>query len=136
MNKLRILFFYIFLVIALISTIVVYAKNPESGSVRLYFLVTLLVLFLSAIFTCIAALARKRHTKKLLLRIQLVQLSLLAVISIFLRIADTISGIEDTSLFLWKIVGTIFYILLFIFTVVLTRDVYKKLLKMYNRNNF
>ena len=69
MKTTRIVFFYVFLLITLVNTLMMYISTPISNTNAMAtFIATLSILCVASLLIFIAALVRKRFTKKLLLR--------------------------------------------------------------------
>ena len=134
MKTTKLVFFYIFLIITIINTMLMYAEAPISNyDTTSKLLLTLVVLVLSGLFTLIAAISKRRFTKKLLLRAQLLMVIILVVASIVARIQEVLWGSVDV-MFAWRCGATLLYFIIFLLTVGLSRDVFKQLLQIFYSN--
>ncbi|MFP4401892.1 MAG: hypothetical protein ACLFPL_01555 [Candidatus Nanoarchaeia archaeon] len=132
MSGVKAVFFYIFLLVAIVNTVLMYAQT----SVFTIFsfsaiLLTLIVLVLSGLLTTIALSNKRRVVKKTSYRIELFALLILFLVSVGMRIYEMIVGSIDIML-LWRSGATVLYFILFLFAVGLSRDVFKTLLEIYN----
>lgn len=136
MKKGKIIFFYIFLILTIINTVLMYINTPIINiDAMAMFGLTLVALVLSALFTFIAAMSNRRFTKKFMLRLQLILLIILVIASFRSRVIELIFGNFDMYL-VWRVCATVLYFIVFLFTVGLSRDVFKQLLAIFeNRNN-
>ncbi|MCH8520259.1 MAG: hypothetical protein LAT82_05900 [Nanoarchaeota archaeon] len=132
MNTAKIVFFYIFLLITIVNTILMYvgALSVSNMQTALMFLITLSILLFNGLLMTIAASSSRRKVIKNSFRIQLVLIIALVIASIVLRVLESIAGSLDI-MFIWRLLATGLYFVLFLFTIGLSRDVFKVLVKKY-----
>lgn len=135
MNATKILFFYIFLIAALINTTLMYVSAPLGNlSTLSMMLITLGVLAFSGLLTTIALASTRRVHMKTCFRIQLVILLLLVIVSVVARVLEAFSMTLDT-MFIWRTIATLLYFMVFLFTIGLSKDVFKRLLEIHKSSN-
>lgn len=135
MNATKILFFYIFLIAALINTTLMYVSAPLGNlSTLSMMLITLGVLAFSGLLTTIALASTRRVHMKTCFRIQLVILLLLVIVSVVARVLEAFSTTLDT-MFVWRTIATLLYFMVFLFTIGLSKDVFRKLLEIHKSSN-
>ena len=133
MNATKAVFFYIFLIIAIINTILMYLGAPITNYTTIgMVLVTLTALLFSGLLTTIALASHRRITLKTSFQLQLLILLILVITSIISRISELLTMTIDASL-IWRIGATLLYFILLLFTIGLSRDVFKKLLEIRNK---
>lgn len=132
MSPTKSVFFYIFLILAIANTVYMYLGIPLSNyTAILFFLITNGILLFSGLLNTIALSSYRRVTLKTCFRFQIMILSILVVISLSARINELIvSGI--TQGMAWRIIATGLYAILLLISIGLSRDVFKKLVEIYD----
>ena len=135
MNTTKLVFYYIFLLVTIINVILMYVGALSISNIQtsLMFLLTLSVLLFNGLLMTIAASSVRRKVIKNSFRIQLVFIIALVIASIVLRILEAIAGSLD-MMFIWRIFATALYIVVMMFTIGLSRDVFKLLLNIFKKN--
>lgn len=132
MNAAKAVLFYIFLIVSIINTVFMYLGVPITNYATIsMFLLTLAVLLFSGLLTTVALASHRRITLKTSFQFQILILLVLVVISIIARINELITMAIDISL-AWRMGATLLYVILLLFTIGLSRDVFKKLVKINN----
>lgn len=135
MSKAKVAFFYIFLLVSLVNTVLMYSQTSmftiQTFSAALF---TMIVLISSGLLTLIALKNKRRMVKKASYRIELVSLLVLVLMSVVSRVNEALIGVYDTS-FIWRLGATLLYLVLFLFAIGLSRDLFKTLLSIHNKKN-
>lgn len=135
MNTTKLVFYYIFLLITIINAILMYlgALSISNLQTAMIFLATLSILLFNGLLMTIAASSSRRKVIKNSFRIQLILIIALVIASVVLRVLEAISGSLDL-MFVWRLFATALYVVLTMFTIGLSRDVFKILLNIFRKN--
>lgn len=109
------------------------ALSISNLQTALMFLITLGILLFNGLLMTIAASSSRRKVIKNSFRIQLVLIIALVIASIILRVLEAMGGSLDL-MFIWRLSATALYIVLMMFTIGLSRDVFKILLNIFKKN--
>lgn len=93
------------------------------------FLATLFVLVFCGLLTTVALASYRRVTLKTCFRFQILILLILVIASIVARVNEIFTISFDVNM-AWRIGATVLYIILLLFTIGLSRDVFKKLVQI------
>ena len=130
MNTTKVIFFYIFLIITIINSIIMYLGISLVNYTSIgMFLATLFVLVFCGLLTTVALASYRRVTLKTCFRFQILILLILVIASIVARVNEIFTISFDVNM-AWRIGATVLYIILLLFTIGLSRDVFKKLVQI------
>lgn len=131
----KVVLFFVFLIITIINSVLMYINTPLSNySAFATLLATLFVLGMSALFTIIATASNRRFTKKFMMRLQLIFVLVLVISSIVLRVLEAIAG-NFNWYFVWRVVATVLYTIVFFITVSMSKDIFRALKEIYYSRN-